>query len=111
MWRQILRVDVLITHGPPLGRFDVSNDHRLRCCDLLQEVQNRIRPRLHIFGHVHESYGTSYDGTTLYVNAANMNSKMNPHNPCIVIDVPHDKTKNAVVVKEKCLLSADEVIS
>jgi len=28
---------------------------------------DRIRPRLHVFGHIHESYGTQQEGETLLV--------------------------------------------
>ena len=50
--------DILITHGPPLGIFDKNiNGFECGCGDLLQAVKERVRPRLHIFGHIHEGYG------------------------------------------------------
>jgi 3',5'-cyclic AMP phosphodiesterase CpdA len=43
--------DLLITHGPPLGRGDLTADNgRVGCYDLLVAVQERVKPRLHIFG-------------------------------------------------------------
>lgn len=51
-------VDILITHGPPRAHLDTL---RLGCLALLGEVW-RVRPRLHIFGHVHEGYGTDWLG-------------------------------------------------
>lgn len=43
--------DILITHGPPLGRGDLTTSNgRAGCYDLLVAVQERIRPRVHIFG-------------------------------------------------------------
>ncbi|KAE8155259.1 Metallo-dependent phosphatase [Aspergillus avenaceus] len=49
-------IDILITHGPPRAHLDLLN---LGCVHLLQELW-RVRPRLHIFGHVHEGAGTEW---------------------------------------------------
>lgn len=50
--------DILITHGPPLTILDQVNHMNVGCGDLLEAVQARVRPRLHVFGHIHETYGT-----------------------------------------------------
>jgi hypothetical protein len=56
---------VLVTHGPPLGRGDVAaHKARCGCVDLLRTVQSAVNLRAHIFGHVHEGYGVSFDGNT-----------------------------------------------
>ncbi|KAL3420140.1 rhamnogalacturonate lyase C 5 [Phlyctema vagabunda] len=44
--------DVLITHTPPQYHLDLS----LGCASLLEEIW-RVRPRLHVFGHVHSGHG------------------------------------------------------
>ncbi|KAK3900138.1 Metallo-dependent phosphatase-like protein [Staphylotrichum tortipilum] len=44
--------DVLITHTPPRHHLDLS----LGCPSLLDEVW-RVKPRLHVFGHVHHGHG------------------------------------------------------
>ncbi|KAL9597506.1 MAG: hypothetical protein Q9219_005088 [cf. Caloplaca sp. 3 TL-2023] len=50
-------VDVAITHGPPLGLLDYTdNKYRAGCPDLFAAV-SRARPRLHCFGHIHEGWG------------------------------------------------------
>jgi len=104
--------DVLITHGPPIGRGDlVHNGQRAGCVNLLQQVQTRIKPRIHLFGHIHEDYGVSSDGTTLFVNGSSCSLMYSPDNPCIIIDLPHDKTLPAVVVKPRCTLLGDEVVA
>ena len=47
--------DFLITHGPPAGHGDLCrNKIRAGCVELLQEIQTRIQPQYHIFGHIHE---------------------------------------------------------
>lgn len=51
-------VDLMITHGPPLGILD-RNKHQMDvgCKHLLRAVQ-RARPLLHCFGHIHEGWGS-----------------------------------------------------
>ncbi len=49
-------VDVLITHGPPRGFGDRVHDERVGCDDLLEALP-RIRPTLHLYGHIHEDGG------------------------------------------------------
>ncbi|CAE8698018.1 unnamed protein product [Polarella glacialis] len=94
-------VDVLIVHGPPLGRRDTPNSTvGAGCPDLLREVLTRVRPRLMIFGHIHEGYGVSYDGHTLFVNASSCshdNDDWTLNHP-IVIDLPNDPSKSPVVL-------------
>jgi Icc-related predicted phosphoesterase len=67
-WSKIpTNTDILVTHGPPLGVRDASlknptpgtntgpsNAGRAGCEDLLLEVVERVRPKFHIFGHIHE---------------------------------------------------------
>lgn len=100
-WKQIpSSSDIVISHGPPLGRGDhVPGKGNQGCYHLMREIQERIQPRLCVFGHIHEGYGTTYDGTTLYVNASSLDVSYMPKNPAIVIDVPHDESKSPVVVQ------------
>ncbi|KAF1949596.1 putative phosphoesterase [Byssothecium circinans] len=49
-------IDILVTHGPPKGHLDAGH---LGCKFLLNEVW-RKKPRLHVFGHVHEGYGMEW---------------------------------------------------
>jgi predicted phosphohydrolase len=46
--------DILITHTPPRHHLDLPTG--LGCAHLLKEVW-RVRPKVHIFGHVHAGYG------------------------------------------------------
>jgi Icc-related predicted phosphoesterase len=63
-------VDVLITHGPPYGCLDkVKGGKRVGCKDLAQAIE-RVSPKVHIFGHIHEAYRkAAYDGV-VYFNAS-----------------------------------------
>ncbi|EYB27618.1 hypothetical protein FG05_35275 [Fusarium graminearum] len=49
--------DIAITHGPPHGIMDTtSKKERIGCPQLFAAVA-RAQPRVHCFGHVHESWG------------------------------------------------------
>lgn len=48
--------DILITHTPPAFHRDLSPVYSTGCPFLLSEVW-RVRPILHVFGHVHAGYG------------------------------------------------------
>jgi Icc-related predicted phosphoesterase len=71
-WEQIPEdTDILITHGPPFGILDAAPGSQLHEGDPeLLEAVLRIKPRLHVFGHVHAGYGTLRTKDTLFVNAA-----------------------------------------
>ena len=57
------QVDVLLTHGPPLGHGDVtSSGLRVGCEDLMYTVKSRLSHlKVHLFGHIHEGYGVTRD--------------------------------------------------
>jgi len=78
--------DLLITHGPPRGILDrhVSGVH-LGCQDLADRVA-QIAPKLHLFGHVHESHGWIQGESTLSVNACNCSYGYKRIQPAIVVD-------------------------
>jgi Icc-related predicted phosphoesterase len=87
-WQQIPPgTDILITHGPPFGIGDrVWSGEQVGCEDLLAAVE-RLRPRLHIFGHIHEGYGTLVQGDIQFINASCCNRYTMPVNPPIVVDI------------------------
>ena len=69
-WAQIpTGVDVLVTHGPPAGVGDGTAlgeylEGRQGCDDLVTAVA-RVKPLLHMFGHIHHDGGIwARDGTT-----------------------------------------------
>lgn len=68
-WAQIpAGLDLLITHGPPQGFGDRSwSAARTGCVDLRARVE-LVRPRLHLFGHIHEDGGAWAHGGTTFVN-------------------------------------------
>jgi Icc-related predicted phosphoesterase len=88
-WEKIpAKVDILITHGPPAKVLDRCPDGRqVGCADLEAAILDRVRPRLHVFGHIHHSYGQQdFEGMT-FVNASVCNERYEPRNAPIVVDL------------------------
>ncbi|KAL9608716.1 MAG: hypothetical protein Q9167_006482 [Letrouitia subvulpina] len=50
-------VDLVITHGPPKGIMDYTDNRERAGCPCLFGAFARARPRLHCFGHIHEGWG------------------------------------------------------
>ncbi|KAJ3995114.1 Metallo-dependent phosphatase-like protein [Lentinula boryana] len=49
--------DILLTHGPPRNILDRTNRGDFPGCPTLADTLPRLRPRLHLFGHIHEAHG------------------------------------------------------
>jgi len=81
-------IDVLITHGPVYGihDFTLRDQEHVGCKDLLAAVY-RIKPRVHIGGHIHEGYGVKeFDGIK-FINPSTCTLGYDPINPPIVFDL------------------------
>ncbi|MEM9777197.1 MAG: metallophosphatase domain-containing protein [Chloroflexota bacterium] len=62
--------DILITHGPPLNIGDRTFMGKRVGCEELAVRVKEIRPKIHLFGHIHEDAGQWQIDETLYVNAS-----------------------------------------
>ncbi len=80
-------IDVLLTHSPPLGVLDRLDTGEPVGCEELTKALTRIRPKLHVFGHIHEAYGMVERDGIVYVNASSCNLKYRPVNPPVVVDL------------------------
>ena len=84
VWENVPDCDILITHGPPKGILDLTDDKdtgntvQVGCKSLLNKVLE-IKPRIHCFGHIHNhstdlfnNFGIfqSSNLETMFVNAA-----------------------------------------
>ncbi|KAJ7888634.1 Metallo-dependent phosphatase-like protein [Mycena olivaceomarginata] len=49
--------DILLTHCPPHNILDVTNKADRAGCSALAARLSSLRPRLHVFGHIHEARG------------------------------------------------------
>ena len=61
--------DIVITHEPPIMILDKSADRHWGNAPLCNRIFE-IKPRYHLFGHAHESYGTMKQGSIVFSNAA-----------------------------------------
>jgi len=85
-------LDLLVTHGPPHSKGDLLHNSRRAGCNDLLEAVCRARPRVVVSGHIHEGYGCSFDGHTLFINAASVRRWSYELNDAILVDLPHDKS-------------------
>ncbi|WP_333875761.1 metallophosphatase domain-containing protein [Methylobacter sp.] len=88
VWAKIPNdIDVLITHSPPCGILDqIPSGEHVGCDDLLAALQ-RVRPKVHVFGHIHEGYGVLKHSGTTFINASICDDRYRPVNAPIVIDL------------------------
>jgi hypothetical protein len=76
-------IDVLVTHGPPRGFGDRGPmEDRAGCEDLLRRVR-QVRPRLHLFGHIHQDGGIWRDESICFANVTTWECER----PATVLDV------------------------
>ena len=104
-WRHIPQgLDILITHGPPHGILDQRVPPKIRRFapwedeepfggsehvgdeELLVAVE-QAKPRIHVFGHIHGSYGRTQNNNTTFYNAAACDENYDPNREPWVIDV------------------------
>ena len=94
VWARIPEgTEVLITHGPPHGTLDqVRGGLHLGCEDLAARVA-AVRPRLHVFGHIHDGFGVRRSGKTVFVNASTCDEAYRPINPPVIVDLLADRVE------------------
>ena len=84
-WQRIPEnTDVLITHGPPYGILDTTkmtmknnpdpNGH-VGCEDLRRHVLERVKPKVHIFGHIHSAHGVHEEEGITFINASQLTDR------------------------------------
>jgi len=93
--------DILITHGPPKGILDLTPDWRTKVpipigsASLTRHVMERIQPRIHAFGHLHDqtgikNFGSITKGKTQFINCAccNMSGEIASHGMVVEVTAP-----------------------
>jgi Icc-related predicted phosphoesterase len=75
-------VDVLITHSPPYGILDKTiSGENVGSLYLMGALMYFFRPKLWVFGHVHEAYGQeTFRDSTICVTASHVNERYAPIN-------------------------------
>ena len=84
--------DVLVTHGPPHMVLDyVQHTHEYVGCEDLTYRVRQIIPAVHIFGHIHGSYGVKYLNGTMFYNASSVNEAYRPAHAAHLIELEIDE--------------------
>ena len=80
-------IDVLLTHGPPYNILDKCKDGSVvGCQDLMNRIHD-VKPKIHAFGHIHESYGIFVDNHTTYINSSILDHRYKFRNEPITIEI------------------------
>lgn len=61
-------IHVLLSHHPPYGILDVTFYGNHAGLEALRDLVLRVKPRLHLFGHIHESRGSLTQAGVTFVN-------------------------------------------
>lgn len=78
--------DIALLHGPPAGILDRVGGVSVGSADVAYRLR-QVRPRLCVFGHIHEAHGQfSRDGTR-YVNAAYLDEFYEPSNEVVEVEL------------------------
>lgn len=82
IWKMIPDdTNVLITHTPPYGILDhipFFTTKKHLGCDILLIHLDRVKPKYHIFGHIHECGGSrQFNNGTIHINGATVDGKYN----------------------------------
>lgn len=79
--------DILVTHSPPYSVLDkIKEGYSVGSAALFNWLKYVERPKLHVFGHIHEAYGqaevfpTYHDKMMISVNASHVNERYQPVN-------------------------------
>lgn len=88
-------IDILITHSPPYWILDKTIYGENVGSKSLSKELTRIRPMLHIFGHIHEGYGKDTEDYEVFcgereiilVNASHTNERYEPVNKPVRIEL------------------------
>ena len=94
-WNMIPKdTNILLTHCPAVGILDRIETYpfNIGSKTLLQKLSGLPELKLHVFGHIHEGYGTYSKNGVLHINAALPVTSpsfaiMNPVNPAYLVEI------------------------
>ena len=78
--------DILVSHTPPLGILDFDDNILYGSKELLTKVE-KIKPRYHLFGHIHANNGIATQGSTTFVNSAVVNTIYSDLQPWHLLEI------------------------
>ena len=90
-------VDICILHCPPKGILDMTiRGENVGCEDLLYRLME-IKPKIVVYGHIHEHYGHEIINDIHFFNASVLNLRYQLQNKPWIIEI--DDNKNIKVIK------------
>eukprot|EP00931_Biecheleriopsis_adriatica_P023868 TRINITY_DN1498_c0_g1_i5.p1 TRINITY_DN1498_c0_g1~~TRINITY_DN1498_c0_g1_i5.p1 ORF type:complete len:446 (-),score=77.87 TRINITY_DN1498_c0_g1_i5:147-1484(-) len=99
-------IDVLVTHDPPLGIFDSTFVGNWGSSSSLLGAVQRAKPKVHLFGHVHEQQGEwhkvdgKFEGGVTYRPAHNPSGMVFKANPPPSPDFPPELIINGAMADQ-----------
>ena len=92
IWDKIPKgTDILVTHGPPYGVRDRCTNGDIVGCRELKKAIGKIRPKLHVCGHIHEGYGVEQWAGTLIANSSTCDARYDPVNEPLIFEFKNGK--------------------
>lgn len=85
--------DILVTHSPPRGILDQNVDGDACGSETLLSTLERVKPKIHVFGHIHEQGGRKErhnSSMALCMNASYVDENYQPVNQKIRINLDGD---------------------
>lgn len=83
-WKLPDNVDILLTHMPPRGILDDNYGSK----KIFEVIQNK-KPKYHLFGHIHQSYGYQYHNWGNNIGTTFINSSAVTLDSKKIINKPH----------------------
>jgi predicted MPP superfamily phosphohydrolase len=86
VWEKIpLDTDILVTHGPAEHILDFApqGGYNVGCHDLIKRIEI-VKPKLHVFGHIHNGYGELNRDKITFINASVCDELYRPVNKPIL---------------------------
>ena len=78
-------IDILITHGPAYQILDYAPIGGHVGCEELSNKIFEIKPKIHVCGHIHDSYGQKNIDGIEFLNASILNDRYEPaHKPIVM---------------------------
>lgn len=88
-WEKIPEdTSILITHGPVNGMVDkvINRSEHLGCKSLYEHIL-RVKPKIHICGHIHSGNGAIETNDTVFINASICTEQYKPIQKPIIVDL------------------------
>lgn len=94
VWDKIPKgTDILVTHGPAYKLADTNQEGEHCGCRELRKAIQRVKPKLHVCGHIHEGYGVSKWGDTIVANSSICTRRYKPTNEPLIFEFKDGKMR------------------